>query len=104
MSVGKRSYLLIAIGPIYDPPTGKEITDFFDSFTLLRQEAHQLLMKVSRLAILATPRFLSRRKEIRKNYVCLETILRKIFRIQGDDEIGFPLFRAKTERVVVWIG
>lgn len=40
MSVGKRSYLLIAIGPVYDRPTSKEIADFFNSFTLLRQEAH----------------------------------------------------------------
>lgn len=40
ISVGKHSYLLIAIGPIYDPPTSKEIADFFNSFTLLRQEAN----------------------------------------------------------------
>ena len=40
MIVGRRSYLLVAVGPIYDAPTSKEIADFFDSFKLLREEAH----------------------------------------------------------------
>jgi hypothetical protein len=33
-------YTLMATGPLYDAPTPKEVSDFFDSFTLLRQEAH----------------------------------------------------------------
>jgi hypothetical protein len=40
MSVGKCSYRLIAIGPIYDSPTSKEIADFFNSFNLLVEDAH----------------------------------------------------------------
>jgi hypothetical protein len=39
-----------------------------------------------------------------RHHFCLEAILRKAPRIQGDDEIGLALLSAETEGIVLGVG
>jgi hypothetical protein len=35
--------------------------------------------------------------------LCFRTILREVFRVKSDDEIGLALFRAETEWIIFWV-